>query len=341
MTPPVSETELDALLSEPDPALEAFVSRIRPPLVILGAGGKMGPTLCLLARRAADAAGLPLPIIAVSRFGSPEPRAWLDAHGIETRSCDLFDRDAVAQLPDAGDVLYLVGQKFGTSRDPASTWAANAIPPGLIAERYPGSRLVVLSTGNVYPLVPTTGNGATETTPLTPIGEYPNAAVARERLFEFHTRQHHTPLVILRLNYAVELRYGVLHDIASRIWQGAAIDLGHGWFNCLWQGDANRRILRALDLAAQPPQVLNLTGPDRLSVRDLATRLGALLERPVRFTGTEGSTALLSDATLASQAFGPPTMPIDTLLRWTADWVRRGGRSLNKPTHFEVRDGSY
>lgn len=340
---PSTETELEEYLTRPGTELVAFAPQIREPLVVLGAGGKMGPTLCLLARRAATAAGAgrSLRVLAVSRFGDPTARAWFDRHGIEALSCDLQDRDAVAALPEAGDVIYLVGQKFGTSGDPAGTWATNTLPPGHVVERYPRSRIVALSTGNVYPMMPAPGRGAAEDTPLTPVGEYPNAAVARERLFEFHARRHHTPLALLRLNYAVELRYGVLHDLASRIWKGEAVDVRNGWFNCLWQGDANDRILRALQYVSEPPLKLNLTGPEPLGVRDVATRLGTLLDRPVRFAGEEGPTALLSNAARSLQLFGPPTMTTDALLPAVAAWVRSGGRSLNRPTHFEVRDGRF
>lgn len=338
---PSNDIELDDLLSRPGPELVAALPRLQDPLVVLGAGGKMGPTLCLLARRAARQAGRPLRIIAVSRFSNPESRTWFERHGIETHACDLFERGALAALPDAGDVVYLVGQKFGTSRDPSATWAANAIPPGHVVERFAGSRIVALSTGNVYPLVPVASGGATEDTPLTPLGEYPNAAVARERLFEFHARRHDTPLVLLRLNYAVELRYGVLHDLARRVWDGEPIDVSHGWFNCLWQGDANDRILRALELASRPPLTLNLTGPEILSVRDIATRLADLLGRPARFTGTEDDTALLNNAARSVAEFGPPRLTPYDLLPAVAEWTKSGGRTLNKPTHFEVRDGRF
>lgn len=335
------ETQLDELLTRPQPELVAFIRQVRSPLLILGAGGKMGPTLAVRARRAAEAAGHRLRVIAVSRFTKTASRNWLESRGVETMVCDLFDRQALAQLPDAADVLYLVGVKFGTSQNPALTWAANTVIPTNVVERFPRARTVALSTGNVYPLVAVASGGSTETSPLTPVGEYANAAVARERLFEFHAIRHGTPMVLVRLNYAVELRYGVLHDLARKVWSGEAVDLASGHFNCIWQGDANDVILRALGQVTQPPRPLNLTGPEVLSVRAVAMRLAELLDKPATFTGCESGTALLNNPARACELMGPPPMPLETVLRWTAHWVRRGGPSWNKPTHYEVRDGKY
>jgi nucleoside-diphosphate-sugar epimerase len=253
----------------------------------------------------------------------------------------LLEREAVARLPDALDIIYLVGLKFGTNQNPSLTWATNTIIPTNVAERFPQARIVALSTGNVYPLVPVAGGGATETHPLTPLGDYANAAIARERLFEFHAPRRGTRMVLVRLNYAVELRYGVLHDLACKVWEGEPVDVTTGYFNCIWQGDANDRILRALGLAAAPPLVLNLTGPDVLSVRQVATRLAELMGRSPCFAGTEAGTALLNNPARACALLGPPPTPLEDMLRWTAHWVMRGGPSLNKPTHFEVRDGDF
>jgi nucleoside-diphosphate-sugar epimerase len=301
----------------------------------------MGPTLAVLAKRAAEVAGHELRVVAASRFGNAGAREWLEARGVETAPCDLFDREALGKLPETDSVVFLVGQKFGTSRNPASTWATNTLPPANVVERYPRGRIVALSTGNVYPMMPVTGSGATEETPLTPLGEYANAAVARERVFEYCAGRQGTPLVLLRLNYAVDLRYGVLHDLALLIQKGQPIDLANGWFNCIWQGDANEWILRSLGLATSPPRTLNLTGPWKLSTRDIATQLGGLLGRHPRFTGVESATALFSDTSRCQAVFGKPPTTVDEMIRWTAEWVRNGGRSLDKPTHFEVRDGRY
>jgi nucleoside-diphosphate-sugar epimerase len=336
-----NEAQLDDLLTCPRPALVSFIRQVRSPLLVLGAGGKMGPTLAALVCRAAAAAGHKLHVIAVSRFKNSASQQWLEGRGVETVACDLFKRDEIARLPDAGDLLFLVGVKFGTSQNPSLTWGTNTIIPTNVAERFPQARMVALSTGNVYPLVSVAEGGAVETHPLTPLGEYANAAVARERLFEFHSQRQGTPIVLLRLNYAVELRYGVLHDLARKVWTGEAVDLANGYFNCIWQGDANDGIVRSLALAASPPLPLNLSGPEVLSVRAVAAQLGELMGKSVRFNSTELSTAQLSKSTTACKLLGLPPTPLAEVLRWTAHWVMQGGVSLNKPTHFEARDGKY
>ncbi|MDX1547526.1 MAG: NAD-dependent epimerase/dehydratase family protein, partial [Rhodothermales bacterium] len=336
-----SEAEREAVLTHPSAALVEALRTLHGPLVVLGAGGKMGPTLCVRARRAADAAGRrDLRVVAVSRYTDAGARAWLEARGVQTVACDLLDGD-LAALPDAANVVYLVGLKFGTRHDPAQTWAVNTLVPARVARRYAGARIAALSTGNVYPLVPVASGGATEETPLTPLGEYANACVARERIFAFEAARTETPVVLLRLNYAVDLRYGVLVDLGRRILAGTRIDLTMGYLNCIWQGDANDTVLRSLALAEIPPRPLNLTGPAVLSVRTLAERLAALLGRTVRFTGTEAPTALLSDPARACALLGPPPTGVETMLRWTARWLLDGGATLSKPTRFEVRDGRY
>src|SRR5262245_15060570 len=285
-----SEEELDEVLTRPGPALTEFIRAVPGPLLVLGAGGKMGPTLAVLAARAAGAANVPLEVVAVSRFTDAQARRWLEDRGVRTLAADLLDRDAVFGLPDAGSVIYLVGLKFGTSRQPELTWAVNTLVPAHVAERYRQARVVALSTGNVYPLVPVAGGGSVEADPLTPAGEYAHAAVARERIFTFCAQRHGTPVVLVRLNYAVELRYGVLVDVATRVYSGQPVDVTTGHLNCIWQGDANDMILRCLALAESPPAALNLTGPAVLSVRELALRFGELFGRPVRLTGSEAGT---------------------------------------------------
>jgi nucleoside-diphosphate-sugar epimerase len=336
-----SEIELDEVLSRPRPVLVDFIRQVRSPLLLLGAGGKMGPTLAVLARRAAVAAGVDLRVVAVSRFSQPGVVDWLQARGVETLACDLLEREAVARLPQATDLIYLAGLKFGTSQNPCLTWAANTMIPANVVERFPQARLVALSTGNVYPLVPVNSGGASEDQPLKPLGEYAYAALARERLFTYLAQRHGASLAIIRLNYAVELRYGVLHDLARHLWQGQPVALSQGHFNCIWQRDANECVLRALGLAASPPRVLNLTGPNILSVRAVASQMARLLERTPAFTGCESETALLSNPAKAVALFGPPPTLDETMLRWTAHWVKSGGPSLHKPTHFEVRDGQF
>jgi nucleoside-diphosphate-sugar epimerase len=310
-------------------------------LLILGAGGKMGPSLCVRARRAVEAAGSELAIVAVSRFSDEQARGALEQHGIETVACDLMEPDAVENLPDADNVIFLVGWKFGTSDNPGRTWAVNSLTPSLVSRRYPDSRIVALSSGNVYPFRRPADGGSTEADPVGPVGEYAWSCLARERVFEHWSITNETPMVLVRLNYAVELRYGVLVDIALKIRDGLPVDLTTGYLNCIWQGDANDIVIRALSLAENPPRILNLTGPRIHDVRGLATRIAARMEKPVVFSGEESETALLNDASFALSTFGSPVVDLRTVARWTADWVSSGGAMLDKPTHFQVRDGKF
>jgi nucleoside-diphosphate-sugar epimerase len=341
--PDIIETEeaLDEILTRPRAELIQFIKSVRSPLMILGAGGKMGPTLAVLARRAAESAGHKLAVIAVSRFSDANARRWLEERGVQTLSCDLLDADAARKLPPADDILYLVGQKFGTTQSPAATWAANTLVPARVAGHCAGSRIVALSTGNVYPLSPVARGGSAEADPLTPMGEYANAAVGRERIFEFFSQRNGTRVALLRLFYAVELRYGVLRDIAEKIWTAQPVDLTNGHFNCTWQGDANEMVIRSLALASSPAAAFNLTSAEIYSVRKVAERLGELLKKPVKFAGAESKTALTGNTSKLRSLLGDPPTPLATMLKWTADWVKRGGRNLGKPTHFEVRDGRY
>jgi len=336
-----TEHQLEAFLTSPGDALQQFVRRISSPLLVLGAGGKMGPTLAVLARRAAQAAGHRLEVIAASRFSDSRRRAWLEAQGVRTLQCDLLKAEQVSELPDSPNVVYLVGLKFGTAQNPAVTWAINTLVPSRVAERFRVARIVALSTGNVYPLTEADRGGSAENSPLTPLGEYANSAVARERIFEFYSQTHGTPVALLRLFYAVELRYGVLVDLATKVNTGEPIELANGYFNCIWQGDANEMILRALSLTATPASVWNLCRPEIYSVRETAARLGKLLGRSPQFAGVESPTALLGDSARLCNALGAPAVALDTMLEWIAEWVRLGGRNLGKPTHFEVRDGRY
>jgi nucleoside-diphosphate-sugar epimerase len=336
-----NEAELDEFLTRPRAALLQTIRQLQNPLVVLGAGGKMGPSLAVLAKRAADAAGHRLEVIAVSRFLDAHSKRWLETRGVRTHSADLLKRNEVVGLPESANVIFLVGLKFGTSQNPSLTWAVNTVVPALVMERYPRAKLVALSTGNVYPLVSSAGQAPTEAHSLTPLGEYANAAVARERIFEYFSQRDETPVAILRLNYATELRYGVLVDIARRISRQEPIELANGWFNCIWQRDANEMILRSLSLAKSPAEAWNLTSPRKYSVREAAERLGELLGVTPRFTGNEGATALLSDSSKLCAVLGEPLTPLEAIFRWTAHWVKIGRRSLDKPTHFEVRDGRY
>jgi nucleoside-diphosphate-sugar epimerase len=260
---------------------------------------------------------------------------------VQTHSADLLQPNDVAGLPDADNVIYLVGMKFGTTQSPSRTWAINCLAPAAAAQRYPHSCIVALSTGNVYPLVSVDSPGAVESDPLRPVGEYANSCLARERLFDYFSQQQGTPLAVIRLNYALDLRYGVLHDLTSKIWHGQPVDVTMGYVNCIWQGDANDMIIRALALTQSPPQPINLTGLEALSVRALARQLGELLGKPVELVGSEAPTALLSNAHLAAAHLQAPPTPLATVLRWTAHWVQQGGPVLGKPTHFQTRDGDF
>jgi len=336
-----NEAELNEVLTRPGARLIEFIKSVASPLLILGAGGKMGPTLAVLARRAAEAAKHPLDVIAVSRFSDAETRQWLEARGVKTLSCDLLDGSAVSRLPDSQSIIYLVGLKFGTAQNPAATWAINTLVPARVCERYPRSRIVALSTGNVYPQSEVSRGGSVETDALTPLGEYANAAVGRERIFEFYSQRQETPVALLRLFYAVELRYGVLADIARKIHNGQPVALANGSFNCIWQRDANEMILRALPLAATPPSAWNVCRPELFSVREIANRFGELLGRAPTFSGNETASSLLGNSSTVCAALGLPETPMETVLRWTAQWVKQGGQDLGRPTHFEVRDGKY
>lgn len=335
-----TEQELDTLLSEPTPGVIGTLGRLPGDLLVLGAAGKMGPSLARMARRASDAAGVRRRVIAVSRFSSGST-AEFEEHGIETVRCDLQDADAVERLPDAPLVVYMAGRKFGSTGDESATWAMNSYLPGVVCRRYRQSRIVAFSTGNVYPFTRPAQGGSREEDALGPVGEYAMSCLGRERVFEYFSRSLGIPLGIIRLNYACDLRYGVLVDLAHRILAGEPVDVSMGYFNTIWQGDANAMTLRAFDHVAVPPWVVNVTGPELLSVRAVSARLGQLLDRPVRFTGTEAETALLSNASLALEVLGPLRVDAERLITWVADWVARGGRALGKPTHFEVRDGKF
>jgi nucleoside-diphosphate-sugar epimerase len=331
------ERELDEVLSRPQPAIVDFVRRLDGDVLVLGAGGKIGPTLVRMLKRAVDAAGAAVGVIAVARG----PLEALASGGIRTLACDLMDPTAVARLPRTANVFFLAGRKFGTSSQEHLTWATNVLVPYHVARTFLDARIVAFSTGCVYPLMDASTGGATEATPPDPIGEYSMSCLGRERVFDYFSHTAGEKVLHLRLNYAVELRYGVLVDIAAKVWRGEPVDLAAGHTNVIWQGDVCHQAILGLGLAASPPAVLNVTGPEMLPVRETAETFGQLLGRPVRFTGVEGGRTYLSNAARARALFGPPAVPVDQVIRWTADWVRRGGRSLGKPTHFEVSDGKF
>ena len=338
---PADEDALNKRLSLPASAVVRSLEQTQGDIAVLGVGGKMGPTLAVMARRALDSIGDGRRVLGIARFSDAYTRDYLEVNGVETLVCDLLDRDAVAQLPRMPNVIYMAGQKFGTTGSPERTWAMNALVPAHVAAHYVGARTVVFSTGCVYPNTPVSRGGSREQDPLEPLGEYANSCVARERIFDFHSRRDGTPVLHFRLNYAIDLRYGVLLDIAHKVRNETPIDLTTGHVNVIWQGDANAWALQSLLLASSPPTALNVTGPETLSVRTLAQEFGLLMNRTPQFIGLEAETALLSNAGRAFAHFGYPTVSLGQMLRWVAEWVQNQGKTLDKPTHFEVRDGNY
>ena len=333
----MTESELDELLSTPREATVRALAACPGDVIVLGAGGKMGPTLARMVKRADPERR----VVAVSRWSSPQAERTLNDAGVETVACDLLDRDAVRALPDAPNVIFMAGQKFGTSGAPARTWAMNTLVPALCADRYRASRIVAFSTGNVYALAPATSRGAREGDALGPVGEYAASCVGRERMFEYYAEEFGTRVAIIRLNYAIDLRYGVLVDIAQRVKRGDAVPLAMGYVNVIWQGDANRIALECLARATSPPYVVNVTGGEKLSVREIAERFATRFGTTASFDGREGPDALLSDTSRMQQDFAPPAVSLDEMIHRVSDWVDAGGSTLGKPTRFEARDGRF
>lgn len=328
---------LEELMSRPSPQLAAALRQAPGDILVLGVGGKMGPTLARMARRADPARR----VIGVARFTEPGLRESLQEAGVECIAADLLSREALASLPDAPNVVFMAGRKFGSTGSEWLTWAMNAHVPALVAERYAASRIVAFSTACVYPFVDTRGPGAPEALPPTaPPGEYANSCVARERMFQHFSHARGTPGRLLRLSYAIDMRYGVLHDVAQKVLRRETIDLAMGHANVIWQGEANDWALRTLAHCTAPTTPLNLSGP-RVSIREVARALGERLGVAPVLAGEEAPTAWLVDCSEAFRLFGPPQVSLDRMLDWTADWVQRGGASLHKPTHYEARDGQY
>ena len=334
----MNEAELEERLSRPTQGVVEVLRQLPGDLLILGAGGKMGPTLALMARRALDPRHR---VLAVSRFSDVQLRDRLETAGITTIAADLLDATTLAQLPDAPNLIFMAGQKFGTQSAPHVTWAMNAIVPALVAERFAGRRTVVFSTGNVYPLTPVASGGPTEAHPVGPLGEYAMSCLARERIFEHAAATHGTPVAIVRLNYAIDLRYGVLVDVARRVRAGEPVALTMGHVNVIWQGDANARALQCLAIASSPATILNVTGGETLSIRWLAERFGERFGVTPRLAGEEAGDALLSNAARSMDQLGPPTVDLETMISWVAEWLEAGGPLLAKPTRFEEREGRF
>jgi nucleoside-diphosphate-sugar epimerase len=338
---PRDEAGLEELLSRPTPGVLSALEKLNGDIVILGVSGKMGVTLAMMARRALDELGRKDKVIGVARFSDPDAQTKLNDAGIETVRCDLLQRDAVMQLPDAPNVIFMAGQKFGTASGPDLTWAMNVLVPANACEKYKSSRIVAFSTGCVYPLTPVAYGGSREDDALSPPGDYANSCVGRERIFTHFSKQNGTPVAIYRLNYAIDFRYGVLLDIAQKISSGEEIDVTMGHANVIWQGDANAQAIQCLAHASSPPNVFNVTGPEIISLRALAVAMAKRLGKEAKIVGEEAPTAWISNAGKAAATFGYPHVSLDQMVEWVAQWVSQGGSTLGKPTHFEEREGKF
>ena len=341
---PEGFADIEALedhLSEPSETLVAELAEASGDWLFMGAGGKMGPTMARMVRKGLDRAGNPVRVCAASRFSDESARESLELNGIETIEADVLDRDAVSNLPDAANVVFMLGMKFGITTNPSLAWAMNTQAPAIVSERFAGARIVAFSSGNVYPYVSVETVGATEETSTEPESEYGWSLLGRERTFEHFSRVNETPVAIVRLNYAAETRYGVLVDLAQRILAHAPIDLSMGHLNFLWQRDANEHALRAFGLATSPPAIVNVTGAEVLAVRNLSEHLGEALGVEPVFTGEPSDTALLNDASKSHRLFGPPLTSTDEAIAAVVAWLRAGHHILGKPTKFEARDGKF
>ncbi|MEO6873867.1 MAG: NAD-dependent epimerase/dehydratase family protein [Opitutaceae bacterium] len=337
----LNDHEIEQLLSEPTRGAIEAVKNLDGDYMVLGVGGKMGTSTAVMLRRALDAAGKQAKVYGVSRFSRPEAKTELAQCGVLPLACDLADPDQVAKLPEVANVEYLAGQKFGTDSAPDETWIQNTVVPALVAQKFRHSRIVVFSTGCVYPFTPTSGRGATEATPVAFLGEYASTCVGRERVFTHYSRKYGTKQLMFRLNYAVELRYGVLVDIGQRVLAGEPVDITMGVFNLIWQGDACARAIQCLEQVSSPPKLLNVTGAEKIPLSDVAERFGKAFGKKPILTGTPATAGWHSDASESMRLFGPTTKSLDEMIAMVADHLRIGGKLLGKPTHFETRDGKF
>jgi nucleoside-diphosphate-sugar epimerase len=338
---PCPPEAVDDFIAQPTPRVVEVLSRTPGPFLVLGAGGKIGLHLAIMLRRGLDQLGRKDRVIAVSRFSTLRDRADFDSRGIESLACDLTDEAALAALPDAPTIFFLAGVKFGTASAPGLLHTLNVEMPRRVAARFRSSRIVAFSSGCVYPFVSPESGGATEQTPPAPNGEYAASCLAREQAFAAAAALQDNPVALLRLNYSVEFRYGLLVDIAQRVLAREPLDVAMGHVNVIWQGDAVAHTIQALDVAGSPAIPINITGADTLSVRDVAQRFAAIAGIPVSFTGTEAGTAWLNNASRSHRLFGAPLTSVDTMMHWIVEWLRSGGETWGKPTGFERRDGRY
>ncbi len=336
-----NDEALDFFLSEPYPETVEMMKRLPGDIMILGVGGKMGPTLALQAKRAIDTAGVSKKVIGVARFSDPQQKHKLDSHGIETISCDLMDLDKVEALPKMDNLIFMAGRKFGSPGSEALTWMMNAIAPYHVARSFKGKNIVAFSTGCVYSLVSPNSGGSRETDNPLPLGEYANSCLGRERIFDYFSENYGTRTLHYRLNYSVELRYGVLVDIAIKVFHNQPVDLGVSYVNGIWQGDACNRALLCLEHTSSPANIMNITGPELLSIKELALQFGSIFQKEVTFTGQDTETYYLSNSDKSNKLFGNPRISPDEMVKWIAEWIQTGGSILGKPTHFEVTDGQF
>jgi nucleoside-diphosphate-sugar epimerase len=332
-----SVRQLEEFMSTPSESLVDYFKSLKGDIMIIGAGGKIGPTMATMARRAADKAGVQKKVYAVD----VQPLKTLQEKGVETVQCDLLDRKATARLPEAENVVFMAGRKFGSSGSEWLTWAMNAMVPHNVAEVCVGSRIAVFSTGCVYPVVDVYTGGSVETDEPCPLGEYAMSCLGRERVFDYYAAEKGTKVVQIRLNYSLELRYGVLVDIGTKVYKDEPVDVTTGFMNGIWQGDCCDQVLRSFGYALSPSAILNITGPELVSVRWIAGRFGQLFGKQAKIAGQENGRAYLSNAAKANALFGNPSVPIGKIIEWVADWIQRGGENIGKPTHFETQDGKY
>ena len=336
-----SEEQLDEVMSCGSPDLIRMMKEITGDIIILGIAGKIGVQLARAAVNAIANAGASNRVIGVSRFSDQKARKKLDQLGINTIKCDLIDRDLVGKLPKAPNVIFMAGKKFGTGGSEDLTWAMNTVVPVNVAYHFKASKIVAFSTGNVYDMAPVCGAMPTEDDVTNPRGEYAQSALGRERVFGYFSNLNKTPVCIIRLNYAIDLRYGVLRDIGNRVYAGRPLDLSTGHVNVIWQGDVINQSLLCLAHCRSPANIINMTGPETASVRYIAKQFARLFNKEVTFINEESPTAFLNNASKAARLFGYPSVPLLQMIEWIGHWIEVDGPSLDKPTHFEVRDGKF